>query len=62
MVISEMYVNPALVMMFLAMLTAFLLVGKLLWNLAHKLAAMDTKIDHLDNRMNSVEQTLKAKS
>jgi len=57
-----MYVNPALVMMFLAMLTAFLLVGKLLWNLAQKLAALDVKIDHLDNRMTSVEQTLKSRS
>lgn len=64
--ISQMYINPALVMMFLAMLGAFIGVGSLLWKLAQKLATMDTKIelkiDGLERRMTSVEQTFKARS
>lgn len=66
MILDSMYVNPALVMMFLAMLGAFIGVGTLLWNLAQKLATMDTKIelkiDSLEKRMTSVEETFKARS
>ena len=62
MFLDSMYINPALVMMFLAMLTAFVLVGGLLWKLAQKLATMDGKIDSVDHRLTSVEQTLKTRS
>lgn len=59
---SEMYINPTIVSMFLAMLMAFVLVGGLIWKAAKQLTAMETKIDSLDKRLTSVEQTLKAKT
>lgn len=49
-------------MMFVAMLTAFVLVGGVIWKAAKQLTKMETKIDSLDDRMTSVEQTLKAKT
>lgn len=59
---QEMYINPTLVMMFLAMLTAFVLVGGLIWKAAKQLTSMETTMESLDRRLTSVEQTLKTRS
>lgn len=58
----EMYINPTLVMMFLAMLSAFVFVGGLIWKAAKKLTSMETAMESFDKRLISVEQTLKARS
>lgn len=60
--ISDMYINPALVSMVLAMLAAFVLVGGLIWKAAKQLTSMETTMEGLDRRLTSVEQTLKAKA
>lgn len=45
--IPIMYVNPALVTMFLSMLAAFLLVGGLIWRFAGRLAVMEVTLENL---------------
>jgi hypothetical protein len=47
-----MYINPALVTMCCAMLTAFVLVGGLLWKLAGRLTAIDLNLKIFGKQLN----------
>ena len=50
-ILNDMYLNPALVMMFIAMLGAFLAVGGLIWKAADKFGRLETRIAVIEGKV-----------
>jgi len=61
-ILNDMYLNPALVMMFIAMLMAFIAVGGLIWKAADKFGRLDVRIARIETKLSLSPDDAKTES